>query len=95
MKTGLCERWKEEIRPRQAPNDMPLRPSCYPCGEECRRCAVDRACSAACEFMHRPVGKPTSRKSAINVRHTEWQAGLPLRAAAFQGGDTGTQFGDG
>lgn len=51
--TGLGERGREEVGPRDAPENLADRARCDPGCEQCGGCAVNRAIAATRNFMQR------------------------------------------
>ena len=81
MQASLRESRKEQVRPRQAPNDLASCARRNAGGKERRGSSVDDARSAASELMHRTMGKSPARQYGIDLRHTEGKT-VPLPARA-------------
>lgn len=92
MQSSLGERREEQIRPRQAPDNRPLRPRSDPCREKCGRRAVNRSGSAASKFMKCSDGQAATRQDAIDLADTERKAARFLHALSLYGRDTFAQI---
>ncbi len=97
MKPDLGERRKEQIKARQAPDHLAGRAGSDAADEECRRRTVDRAVSAACHFVQRAMGEPTSRQLRIdsctpNGRTLRLREPAPSRLAIFSRNSSTTAF---
>ncbi len=73
MKPDLGERREEKIEARHAPEHLAGGARGNAADEECRRRPVDRAVSAACHFVQRAIGEPTSRQLGIDLADAERQ----------------------
>lgn len=97
MKPDLGKRRKEKIETRQAPDDLAGGAGSDAADEECRGRAVDRAVSAACHFVQRAIGEPTSRNCASssgtpNGKTLRLREPAPSRVAIFSRSSSRTGF---
>jgi hypothetical protein len=87
MKPRLSQRRKEEIWPRQAPNNLALRASSYS-GDKKSRCSpIDCPAAAAREFMQGGKCKPTARQCGVYLRNAKRQISRVLCTASFESGN--------
>jgi hypothetical protein len=92
MEANLRERREEQVRARQAPDDMSFRPSGYSrCKQRCSR-AIDGTGSATGEFVQRAISETASGENGVHLGHSERQAASHLRAVALDRGDALAQI---
>lgn len=91
--TGLGERWREQILPRDAPQDTPARPGGDSGGPQGGRGAVDRAIGAARHLMQRAERQPSSRQHLVEFGDAEGQDLAPACRPAPEPRDTVPKFG--
>ena len=87
MQSSLSECREEEIGPRQAPDDRPLRACGDPGGKESSRCAIYGSGTTTREFMECSMSQSTTRKNGINLLDPERKTAFLLRALPLNGRD--------
>lgn len=68
---GLCYRGREEIRPCDAPQNLPGCACCNPCREQSCGCAVDCAVSTARNFMKCAARQTAAGESRVQLGDPE------------------------
>lgn len=64
---------REEIGPRQTPDDLACGSSRYTCNKNRGRGSIDRPYSPAGEFVDGPISQSTSRQVRVNLSHSKWK----------------------
>jgi hypothetical protein len=93
FQSDLRQRRKEQVRPRQAPDDWSFCAGRDPRRKERRRGSIDGSCSASREFMECAVGQSAPRKNRIYFRHPEFQASDLLHRTALDRADAFSKIG--
>jgi len=90
---GLRQSRREEVLPRDTPEDAALGSCRYPgCPERCC-CPIDRSVGPAGDLMQGPELETPSRKHPVDLSHAEWKDLAPTRRAAFETRDAVPEFG--
>lgn len=87
----LGERRREQIRPRDAPQDLALGAGDDARCEQGRRGAIDRAVSAACYFVQSAEWETAARESRVQLGNAEWQNRCGAPVSTFDLVDLGAQ----
>ena len=82
--TGLREGGREEILPRDTPQNLAARARGNSRGEQCRRRTVDRAIAAAGHLVQGAERQSALRQMLINRLNAEWQHGPRTRGSPFE-----------
>ncbi len=93
MQPGLRDGGKKQVAARHAPQHPALGSSSNPRHEERGRSTINRAASAAGNFMKRPEGQPATWKGLVHLWNSEWQDGSCARLPAFELADTLSKLG--
>lgn len=72
MEARLCQRRKKQVRPCQAPDDLPLCSRSNPsCKQRCSR-TIDGPCPATGKLVDRPKGQSSTRQVVIDLADAKW-----------------------
>ena len=84
QETGLRDGGREEILPRDAPQDLTPRARGNSRGEQCRRRTVDRAIAATGDLVQGAERQPALRQMLIDGLNAERQHGPRTRGSPFE-----------
>ncbi len=92
MQSSLSERREEQIGPRQAPDDRPLRACGDPRGKQSGRRAIDGSGTTSRELMKCAMSQAPARKDPINRFDTERKTARLLCALSLNRRDAFAQI---
>src|SRR5258708_3578968 len=84
QETGLGDGGREEVLPRDTPQDLASRARSNSRGEQCRRRTVDCAIAAAGHLVQGAERQSALRQMLINRLNAEWQHGPRTRGSPFE-----------
>lgn len=82
-KSGLGERWCEEIRARNAPQNLANGPGGYACGEQSGGGSIDGTVSATSDFMKRAEREAAAGETRVHLGYPEGKHRFRTPALAF------------
>lgn len=83
LQTGLRQRRREQVRPRQAPKDFPLGTRGDSGGEQGSRGAVDCTIAASRHLVQSSQRKAPAWEAPVDMGDPEWQDGYGAFVATF------------
>jgi len=93
--SGLRQRRREQVWPRDAPQHLALGPRRHASREERGRSAVDCAIAASRHFVESAERQPAAGKAGVEIDDSEGKHRFGAAAVAFKAGDPLSKFGHG